>query len=438
MDKWLIKAKYIITLDEKDSIIEDGGLLIEEGTLKKIGSYDEVAKFSSKNHKIIDRSDSIIMPGFINAHTHIPMNLLRGICDDQTLEVWLNDYIWKYEPRMTAEDAKTGTLLGCLELIENGVVGFIDQYFYVDEVAQSTALSGLRALLCPGVFGPSAESDTIEEAFERAKEIIQKWKGKNKLLDFGLGPHAPYSVEKEMFVKVRQYAEEHNLPIHIHLSESKFEVTQAQEKWDMSPIERVYDVKLGGTPLLAAHCVHLNDNDRKLLKEMNATVLSNPQSNLKIASGIADIPKMLEAGINVALGTDGTASNNNLDVLEEIRLTALIHKGIHYDPKLVPATTALKMGTINGRKAMGLDANGLVEGAAADIIFFDLSATNNNPCISPVSNIVYSTSSRDITDVMVDGKWLYFNKEHKTLDKKAIIEKANSITKRILSQGLIE
>ncbi|MCK5408620.1 MAG: amidohydrolase family protein, partial [Candidatus Heimdallarchaeota archaeon] len=285
MSELFIDSKFIVSGSTCNKVIKQGGILIENNEIVAVGKTEDVKKLVS-GHDKLERKNHIVIPSLVNSHTHIPETLLRGICDNEKLMAWLNDYIWPFEHRMTPEDAYYGTLLGCLELIESGTSGFIDQYFYAESIEKATKEAKIRALICPSVFDNTPESGSLKSTWRHVSNLLNnKFPNKNGLVNFGIGPHAPYTVPEDYLYKVKDLALKNSLPIHIHLNETVREVEEALENFGMSPIEYVHKLGLTDGKILAAHCVDTSNKDWKIMKDTDFTVLHNPQSNLKMASG---------------------------------------------------------------------------------------------------------------------------------------------------------
>jgi len=432
MSDLFIKCKYIVAGSKCEKLIRDGAILIEEDKIIAVGKEEEIRKLLS-GHDKEDKSNHIAIPSLINGHTHLPETLLRGICDNRKLMVWLNEYIWPFEMKVSAEDAYYGALLGCLESIESGVGGFIDQYFYAESIERAAKEANIRALLCPSIFDNTPESGSLEKTWKHVSSLLkEKCKNNDGLVKYGLGPHAPYTVPKEYLLKVLNLASKYSISIHIHLNETKREVDEAKEKFGMSPIEYVQSIGLTQAKILAAHCVHTSPKEWKIMKDSKITVLHNPQSNLKMTSGIAPIYKYLEQGIDVVVGTDGNASNNDLGMLEELTTTAMLQKYLSNDSEVLNNAEVLTLGTINGLRAMSVNSTGISENSVADLTLLSLDKSHSWPQNDPLSNVIYSSSSSDVSDLIVNGTFVYRNKKHLTLDKWKIIEQCTEISQRIL------
>jgi len=434
MSDLFIDSKFIVSGSTCNKVIKQGGILIENNEIVAVGKVEDVKKLVS-GHDKLERKNHIVIPSLVNSHTHIPETLLRGICDEEKLMVWLNDYIWPFEHRMTPKDAYYGTLLGCLELIESGTSGFIDQYFYAESIEKAAKEAEIRALICPSIFDNTPESGSLENTWRHVSNLLNnKFPNKNGLVNFGIGPHAPYTVPEEYMHKVKDLALKNSLPIHIHLNETKREVEEALDNFGMSPIEYVHKLGLTESKILAAHCVDTSNKDWTIMKETNFTVLHNPQSNLKMVSGVAPIHTYLDLGISVAVGTDGNASNNDLGMLEEISTAAMLQKYKSNNPKVLGNSQTLQMGTVNGMKALGFNSNGISNNSIADITILSLEMSHSWPQNNVLSNIIYSSSSSDVTDLIVNGKIIYENRKHKTLNKEKIIEQCSKISERIITE----
>ena len=433
MNDIYIRCKYIISGPKCDKLIKEGAIIIEEDKIVAVGKEEDVKKLLS-GHDKVDRSNHIMIPSLINGHTHLPETLLRGICDNQKLMVWLNEYIWPFEMEMSADDAYYGALLGCLESIESGVGGFVDQYFYAESIEKAAKEAKIRALLCPSLFDNTPESGSLEKTWSHILDLVErKCKGHIGLVSYGIGPHAPYTVPVEYLQKTLDLASKYSLPIHIHLNETKREVDEAIENFGMSPIEYIHDLGLTKVRILGAHCVHTSPKEWQIMKENKMMVLHNPQSNLKMTSGIAPVYKYLELGIDVVVGTDGNASNNDLGMLEELATTAMLQKYLANDPSVLDNASTLTLGSVNGMKAMNIDSAGISNNSAADLTILSLEKSRSWPQNNPLSNVIYSSSSSDVNDLVVNGEFVYRNREHLTLDKWKIIEKCSEISNRILS-----
>ncbi|NPD89179.1 MAG: amidohydrolase [Asgard group archaeon] len=434
MSDLFIECKYIIAGSDCNTIIRDGAIIIENNQIVAVGKTEEVKKLLA-GHDKLERTNHIAIPSYINAHTHLPETLLRGICDNEKLDTWLNDFIWPFEMRMSSEDAYYGALLGCLELIEAGVAGFIDQYFYAESIEKAVTEAGIRALLCPSVFDNTPESGNLDNTWKHVRNLVSsKASNKNNLINYGIGPHAPYSVPEDCLLEIKDLAAKYSIPIHIHLNEIVKEVEEAKEKLGDTPIEYIHKIGLTEEKILGAHCVHTTDREREIMRKSNFTVLHNPQSNLKMTSGIAPIYKYLDLGIDVAVGTDGNASNNDLGMIEELTTSAMLQKYLANNPKVMENANVLKLGTIYGMKALGTESKGISENSIADITILSLEKSHWWPQNDPLSNLIYSSSSSDVTDLIVNGKGVYLNKEHQSLDKERIIEKCSSIAHKILTE----
>ena len=423
----LIKNASVIPVRPAGAVYDNYSILIEDGKITAMGPSEEIAK----NHilsdaVVLDGKDKLVLPGLINGHTHLPETLLRGICDDEMLEKWLWDNVWVWEGRMTTKEAKAGAMLGCLELIKNGVTGFIDQFYYANEIAEAVAESGIRALLCPSVFDNNAEAGSIDNCFARACEVVDQWYGKNERVMWGMGPHAPYTVDKEWLWKIKDFGHDRKLPIHIHMQETQWEMDEAVKNFGKTSFGYLNEIGLLSEPILAAHCVVSTEEDRQLMAKHNIHVLHNPTSNLKLSSGIAPVSTYLSEGINVVVGTDGNGSNNDLDMLAEIQLAALLQKYKTGKPTAMPLSRTLDTATINGAKAMGMeDRIGTLEvGKLADVIIMDCSGVNMNPRHNLLSNLIYSSSSKDIETVIVDGKILMRDRKVLTMDEEKVVAEA--------------
>ena len=433
MSETYITCKYIISGARCDNIIKDGAILIENGNIVAVGKEVDVKKLLS-GHDRIDRSHHIAIPALVNGHTHLPETLLRGICDNKKLMTWLNDYIWPFEHNMSFDDAYYGALLGCLELIESGIGGFIDQYFYTESIEKAVKNANIRALLCPSIFDNTPESGSLEKTWIYVSNLLQSKNHYNEsLVKYGIGPHAPYTVPEEYLLKIRDLAAKLFLPIHIHLNETKKEVDEAIQNFGKSPIQYIHHLGLTKEKILGAHCVHTSPKEWQIMKEQNITVLHNPQSNLKMTSGIAPVYKYLELGINVVVGTDGNASNNDLGMLEELATTAMLQKYLANDPSVMDNASTLTLGSIQGLKAMNIESQGISLNSIADLTLISLEKSHSWPQNNILSNVIYSSSSSDVTDLIINGKFIYQNKEHITLDKWSIIEKCSKISQRILT-----
>ncbi len=429
----IIEHGTVIPVRPRGQIIDDGAVLVEDGAIVAIGPTNEL-KRDRAGHDRIDANGGIVLPGLVNAHTHLPETLIRGICDDAPLHEWLTDHIWIYEGHMRGDDASAGAQLGCLELIKSGVTALIDQFYYVREVHEAVAASGQRALLCPSIFDNCPEGGSIEETYDLALKHARQLKNAHPRIQMGIGPHAPYTVPPEMLQRLAEVARKEALPIHVHVSETKREVDDANADWGCSPVAHLETLGILDLDTLAAHCVWVDDRDIALLATHDTPVLHNPTSNLKIGAGVAPVAAMLEAGVNVAVATDGCASNNNLSIIEEMKLAALLQKGTLRQPTAVTIWEAIEMGTINGARAMGLEESiGTLEPQKrADCIIIDTGSPHLHPTHNALSNVIYAANAGDIDTVIVDGEVLMRNREVTALDEQEVIAAAARANDRIL------
>ncbi len=395
----LIQNVTAVTMCEEARVLENAYIATEGNRISYIGAEKPEGRFET----IIDGTGMVAMPGLINAHTHTAMTLLRSYADDMNLQDWLFQKIFPFEDTLTPEMVYEGSLRGIKEMLSTGTTCFHDMYFFQEETARAAEELGMRGVLCEGI-----TDSVLEKKLEKTEKLIEQVKTSNGRLQVGISPHAVYTCNEETLKKCAEYAKEHGLRVHTHLSETKTENQDATKAYGMSPAKWMEQCGLFDSPTTAAHCVWLSDEDITILKKYDVTVVHNPVSNLKLASGIAGIPKLLVAGVNVALGTDGASSNNNLDMFEEIKLTGILHKGVSLDPTVLPAWEVLKMATVNGAKALGFDDLGMLkEGYLADLILLDFNKPHLTPNHNTVSNLVYAVSGNDVAYTMVDGRIVY-------------------------------
>jgi 5-methylthioadenosine/S-adenosylhomocysteine deaminase len=434
----ILTNALLLTMDANLTIYEPGAIAIHDDHILAVGNEDEISQqYSSEQN--IDCHRKVLMPGLVNAHTHAAMTLLRGLADDLRLDVWLMGYMMPVERQFVSPDfVRLGTKLGCAEMIRSGVTSFADMYYFDDDAAQAIAEAGLRAVCAQTILKfPGPDARDYEEALENTRTFLGKWQG-HPLIVPAVGPHAPYTCTQEILHSAALLAKEFDVPLLIHLSETHQEVENSRKEYGMPVIPYVKKQDVFEAKVLAAHCVHVDDGEIKTLLHHHSGVAHNPSSNLKLASGFAPVSKMLESGLNVGIGTDGAASNNDLDMFEEIRLAAFISKSTSGDPTNLPAPTALVMATRMGADALQLgEITGSLEpGKRADMILVDNSRIHNSPRFkrepdAVYAQLVYSTQASDVTDVMVNGKWLMRDQQLLTLNETDLLAEAAKYAQRI-------
>ena len=428
----LIENCLILTMQSCDEKVFRGSIGIVHEQIAFVGEVSNDFKADLN----INGENHLIMPGLINAHTHMAMSLLRNYADDLPLMEWLNDKIWPIEANLSSEDVFEGTMLSIAELIRGGCTTFRDMYFFTEEVAKATEISGLRANLGLGLVGVA---DPDYKLFDRVHDLYDQWHDKaNGRIRVEVAPHAPYTCSDAYLRRASQEAQSLNVPLHIHLSESRFEVAQSIAQHGVTPIEHMASLGVFDARTSAAHCVHLQEKDFEILKEHDVSVLYNPSSNLKLGNGFAKVSQMIEKGINVALGTDGSSSNNNLNMFEEIHLGALVNKGIEENPTVLPAYKMLEIATVGGAKALGIDhlTGTLTVGKKADLIMVDLNKPHLTPLHDPVAMLVYSVSGSDVSHVFCNGQMIMENYKILTFDEASVIEKATLQAKKLIEKSL--
>ena len=415
----LFKNVDVVTLDGNYTIIKNGFVGIYRKKINYVGEIEPDKKYS----RVIDGAGKVVMPGLVNAHTHSAMTLLRGFADDMNLQYWLTDKVWPVEGRMTEDDVYWGSALAIIEMIKSGTIAFADMYFYSHQMAKIAETAGVYANIGATVMGNDDNCGKNNFYFNRAKMLHDAFNGTSDgKIKIEIAPHAVYTCSENYLCATAELAEKLNVNIHTHLSETLKENEDCQELYDVSPTELMEQVGIFHRKTNAAHGVWLSDNDMEILAKYNVSVSHNPVSNLKLASGIAEVEKLKQFGVNVSIGTDGTASNNNLDMFEEIKLAAILQKGLTLDPEIFPAIEVLEMAVTNGYNALGIENSGSVEvGKYADIILVDFDKPHLTPNFNTVSNLVYSANGADVDTVMVRGKILMENRELKTLDEEKIL-----------------
>ena len=414
----LIHARWIIPVEPESVTYEHHSLVIDSGKIIDL-LPTELAKQKYQGETTENLDNHALLPGLINCHTHAAMTLMRGIADDLPLMDWLQNHIWPLEHQWMSEAfVRDGSDLAIAEMILGGTTCFNDMYFFPDVTAAQAIHHGIRATVGLIVIDfPSVWAQNADEYIEKGLALYEQLR-LSDLCTTAFAPHAPYTVSDEPLQKIKTLADELELPIHIHLHETVHEVEQAQAQFGQRPLQRLQELGLVNPSLIAVHMTQLSDEEISLFAESGAHIVHCPESNLKLASGFCQLAKCLAAGINVALGTDGAASNNDLDMFGEMRTAALLGKAVAADASAVPAMTALRMATINGAKALGLDAicGSLSIGKAADVIAIDLNHLETQPLYCPVSQIVYAASRQQVTDVWVAGRRLLKQRQLTTIN----------------------
>ncbi|WP_442601060.1 amidohydrolase [Paenibacillus sp. KN14-4R] len=418
MDKKIVIDGIFVTSNPINPIVK-GCMVIENNLITYLG--EDIPEPLEQYDEVISGKNKLYMPGLVNTHGHAAMSLLRGYGDDLALQVWLQEKMWPMEAKFTSKDVHWGTSLSILEMLKGGTTTFVDMYDHMDQVAQAVEQSGIRGCLTRGVIG-LCPTEVQDQKLKEAAKFAVDWNGKaNGRITTMIAPHAPYTCPPDYIEKLVAVSQDLNLPIHTHMSETLREVEQNVADYGLRPVAHLEKLGVFNRPTLLAHAVHLTDEEIAILAKYDVRVSHNPGSNLKLASGVARVPELLAAGVKVSLGTDGAASNNNLDMFEEMRLAALIHKGVSGDPVAVPATEALMMGTHIGAASIWLnDVGQLQVGKKADIVALDLDQPHFLPRTDYISHIVYSASAHDVVDVMVDGQWLIRNRECLTIDEEKV------------------
>ncbi len=428
MEKFDILFKNSLIILNEEKYLVNGFLGIKDGKIVYVS--DKEPQIESK--EVLDLKDRIISPGFFNTHTHIPMTLLRGFADDLPLMEWLTKYIWPLESKLLSpEYVRMGTYLGLIEMIKSGTIGFADMYFFEEEVAEVINEAKIYALLSIGILDfETPYYKNSKEAIKKTENLFNIYKNHERI-KISPGPHAIYSCSKETIIESVNLAKKHNLPIHIHISETKGEVEDSYKKFGKTPIFYLEETGIFDLKVIAAHCVHLTDEEIDFLKNKNFYISHNITSNLKLASGILPFKKYTKKGLKITIGTDSASSNNNLDMLREMKLVSLIHKGINYDPLISSAREVFDMATKKGAEALGFDSGEITEGKSADLVIFNPEKEGTLPFYDPYSYIVYAAGKQSVESVMVKGKWILKNYEFKTLDEEKIIRESKNWKEKI-------
>jgi len=434
----ILTGGSVITMNGDFTLFSPGAVAIRDGVIEAVGPADEIAVAYTAGEGV-DCSGCAVIPGLVNAHTHAPMTLLRGLADDLRLDVWLMGYIMPVEREFVRPDfCWLGTQLACAEMIRSGTTCFADMYYYEEAVADATAQAGLRAVCAETMLKfPTPDALSYDESLEHTRDFILRWKG-HPLIMPAVGPHTPYTTTAELLRACAQLALEFDVPLHIHIAETAQEVEDHRAEYGMPMVPWVKKQGVFEAKVTTAHCVHLNEGEMHTLVHHGVGVAHNPTSNLKLASGFAPVVRMLELGLNVGIGTDGPASNNDLDMWEEMRLAALLAKGVTSDPTALPARQALAMATIGGARALHIDEfiGSLEPGKRADVAVVDLCSVHNTPKFTRSSEalyaqLVYTAKGSDVRDVMCQGRWLMRERRLLTLDEQVLIAEAAGIARKV-------
>jgi 5-methylthioadenosine/S-adenosylhomocysteine deaminase len=427
----LVTNGTVLTLDAGDTEISNGAVAIDGDTITAVGPTDEFGDWSVS--QVIDANGGIIMPGLINSHTHAAMTCFRGLADDLQLMTWLNDHIFPAEAKLDDQKVYSGTLLACAEMIMSGTTCFCDMYLFEDAVARAAKDAGMRAVVGEVLYDfDSPNYGSIENGIGYTQNLIDSWQ-EDPLVSIAVEPHSAYLCGPELLKKAFKLSQSHNLTFVIHLAESKSEVEQIKERFDRTPVEHLAELGILAPNVLACHCVELTENDIALLQRFDVKVAHNAESNMKLASGVAPIPRLIDEGICVGMGTDGCASNNDLDLFQEMDSVAKLHKAKSLDPTVMDAPTVLKMATINGARTLGLETvtGSLETGKKADLIIVDTNKPHLTPMYSPVSHLVYAAKGSDVTTSIINGTVVMNDGRLKTMDLKAVMDDVNRIAKEV-------
>ena len=430
----VVRGDQVVTMDADRRVIEDGAVAIDDGVIVAVGPAAEIES-AYPAREVLAGDGRIVMPGLVNGHSHAAMTLLRGVADDLALMDWLNNYIFPAEVQFVdAEFVRIGTELACWEMIRGGTTTFVDMYYYPDTIAEVVDRCGMRALISATVIDQrSPDAEGADDSIARGSAFVERWLDRNSRITPIFGPHANYTLNAEQLAATRAAAIEYGVPISIHLSESPFEVQYSKDTYGTTSIELLESIGFFDGPTIAAHVVWPTDAEIPVLAEREVGVIHNPTSNMKIASGISPVAKMLDAGVRVGLGTDGAASNNDLDLWEEMRLAAFLQKVDRMDPEVLPAITVLSMATDGGARAVGLgDVTGSLEpGKRADLIQVAFDDVHHVPTYDVVSHLVYVTDEQDVASVVVDGRVLMRDREMLTIDTTRVREEATALAATI-------
>ena len=430
----LVVGGTVLTMEKGSEPIKNGAVAVADGRIAAVGPAEELLELSPSG-EVLNAGNSIILPGLVNTHSHLAMTLLRGIADDIPLKEWLETHIWPIESKyMDLETVRLGTELATAEQLLAGVTTTADMYFFGDEVSAVLADAGMRGVVAESLIDiPTPRCATPEEMFEKQRELLETYSD-HPLITPSVAAHSPYSVSAANLVKEAELAEEFEVPMQIHLAETTWEVEKLLGEKGVSPVAYLADLGVLSERTVAAHCVHVSSEDIELLAEFEVGVSHNPVSNLKLASGVSPVPAMVAHGVKVGLGTDGAASNNTLDLLRDMQLAALLHKGITGDPTVLPARTMLELVTINGARVLGLENIGtLAEGREADLICVAVDGPHTAPMYDPFSHIVFAARSSDVRHVMISGQVVVRNHALQTMDSERIEAQAREFSELVSS-----
>ncbi|PKN64149.1 MAG: S-adenosylhomocysteine deaminase [Deltaproteobacteria bacterium HGW-Deltaproteobacteria-15] len=421
---YLITNGTIVTMQSREQVLKGASLGITGDRISFLGDSKNLPTPDAK--KVVDAKGGLVLPGLVNGHTHAAMTLFRGLADDLPLMEWLTKYIFPVEKRMDTAFVKTGALLACAEMILSGITTFCDMYLFEEEIAKAAKEAGMRCLVGEVLYDFSSPNyGALEKGFEYTERMIRRWKD-DPLVSVAVEPHAVFTCSPELLLKAQQLAQAYQVPMIIHVAETLSEVGQVSEKYGKRPFEHLDSLGLLGPQMIAIHCIHLSPGEIRLVAEKGVKVVTAPESNMKLASGICPVPRLLSEGVVVGLGTDGCASNNNLDLFGEMDSLAKIHKVASMDPTVMDAYTVLRMATVEGARALGMEAvtGSLAPGKKADVIVVDTCKPHLTPMFDPYSQLVYAAKANDVSHSFINGRLVLEERKLLTLDVEEIMKRA--------------
>lgn len=429
----IIHDAMIITMNSEYKVYVDGAIVIDKDRILAIGNTSEIIdKYDAR--EIIDGSGKLIMPGLINTHTHVPMTIFRGYADDMPLHEWLYDYIFPVESEfVNAENVTLGTKLAMAEMLRSGTTTFNDMYYHIEDIANVVDQVGMRAVLSESVIDfPAPNSPTPQEGLKTAEELIKKWSSHPRIT-ISVSAHSPYSCSADLLRSAKALADKYNVPFNIHVAETRKEYDQTQNDFGLTPVGYLDQLGILDKNVIAAHGVHVTPDDIQILADRGVSVAHNPECNMKLASGVAPVPELMKAGVKVGLGTDGVASNNDLDLFDEMNTAAILHKLNSKDPTVLDAQTVVEMATMGGARVLGMESEigSLEAGKKADMILMDMLQPHAHPIYNIYSLLVYSMKGADVESVIIDGKFVMRDRKILNMDEKSLYKKIESVAVKI-------